>query len=63
MDYNILNINNGHVTKLTFKNTKQVNEWLEKNKSFKNLGLCEQDFFTRHERMKALEYDQKHQAK
>lgn len=60
MDYNILNTNNGHVAKLTFKNIKQVKKWLENNKSFKNLGPCEQEFFTRHERMKALKHDQKH---
>ena len=60
MDYNILNTINGHVAKLTFKNAKQVNKWLEKNKSFKNLGLCEQEFLTRHERMKVLEHDQKY---
>lgn len=51
MTYTILNRGNGSATQMYFDTENQLQSWLDKNKSFENLGVVPYTLPTRHVRM------------
>ena len=49
----IINRTNCMVTEMSFDNDKQLDRWLELNKSFESLGELENELPTRHVRMQS----------
>ena len=51
MTYTILNRVNGSATEMYFDTEHQLQRWLDKNKTFENLGVISYTLPTRHVRM------------
>ena len=56
MTYNILNTKNGDCTSMKFNTETELNEWLDKNNIWENLGPADGYLPTRHVRMQSEEF-------